>query len=112
MGPFCASRGAAFIAVHAIQLYLSALFPLEKRAYDGDIVRLLIKIPEGMMNSRVDVAVLIGSGVPATLQAVGQRVCWVVLVNGERRGTAFGSRKEALECQAAWLAQLHKGKAA
>ena len=64
------------------------------------------------MTSRVDVAVMIGSGVPATLQAMGRRVCWVVLVNGERRGTAFGSRKEAVECQAAWLAQLQKGKAA
>ncbi|MBF8755791.1 hypothetical protein [Pseudomonas guariconensis] len=64
------------------------------------------------MNSRVDIAVMIGSGVPATLQAMGRRVCWVVLVNGERRGTAFGSRKEAVECQAAWLAQLQKGKAA
>ncbi|WP_252091925.1 hypothetical protein [Pseudomonas sp. MWU13-3659] len=53
------------------------------------------------MNSRVDVAVMIGSGVPATLQALGVRVCWVVLVNGERRGTAFASRTEALECQAA-----------
>lgn len=59
------------------------------------------------MGSRVDVAVMIGSGVPASLQAVGARVCWVVLVNGERRGTAFASRNEALECRAAWLAQLH-----
>ncbi|NIE76982.1 hypothetical protein F3J44_12445 [Pantoea sp. Tr-811] len=64
------------------------------------------------MNSRVDVAVMIGSGVPATLQAMGKRVCWVVLVNGERRGTAFASRDEALECQAAWLQQLCKGHAA
>lgn len=52
------------------------------------------------MNSRVDVAVMIGSGVPATLQALGKRICWVVLVNGERRGTAFATREEALECQA------------
>ena len=59
------------------------------------------------MSSRVDVAVMIGSGVPASLQAVGKRVCWVVLVNGERRGAAFVSRSEALECQAAWLDQLH-----
>jgi len=65
-----------------------------------------------MMNSRVDVAVMIGSGVPETLQALGRRVCWVVLVNGERRGTAFATRSEALECQAAWLQQLHKGQAA
>ncbi|HEK1009097.1 TPA: hypothetical protein SMP92_002373 [Pseudomonas putida] len=64
------------------------------------------------MNSRVDVAVMIGSGVPETLQALGRRVCWVVLVNGERRGTAFATRSEALECQAAWLQQLHKGQAA
>jgi len=55
-----------------------------------------------MMNSQVDIAVMIGSAVPASLQAVGQRVCWVVLVNGERRGTAFASREEALECQRAW----------
>lgn len=54
------------------------------------------------MNSQVDIAVMIGSAVPASLQAVGQRVCWVVLVNGERRGTAFASREEALECQRAW----------
>ena len=59
------------------------------------------------MNSQVDVAVMIGSGVPASLQALGKRVCWVVLVNGERRGTAFASRNEAQECQAAWLEQLH-----
>lgn len=58
------------------------------------------------MHSKVDVAVMIGSGVPANLQGVGKRVCWVVLVNGERRGTAFGSRAEALECRDAWLAQL------
>ncbi|RNF92727.1 hypothetical protein EFK07_05895 [Pseudomonas putida] len=63
------------------------------------------------MNSRVDVAVMIGSGVPATLRALGKRVCWVVLVNGEPRGTAFATREEALECQAAWQ-QLKKGLAA
>lgn len=38
------------------------------------------------MQSRVDVAVMIGSGVPASLRAMGQSVCWVVLLNGERRG--------------------------
>ncbi|WP_095162010.1 hypothetical protein [Pseudomonas sp. Irchel 3F5] len=59
------------------------------------------------MNSQVDVAVMIGSGVPASLQVLGKRVCWVVLVNGERRGTAFATRTEAQECQAAWLEQLH-----
>ncbi|MCX2891880.1 hypothetical protein OO258_26990 [Pseudomonas sp. DCB_BI] len=64
------------------------------------------------MNSRVDVAVMIGSGVPSTLQAVGKRICWVVLVNGECRGTAFATREEALECQAAWQQQLKKGLAA
>ncbi|RWU18161.1 hypothetical protein DM813_26230 [Pseudomonas alkylphenolica] len=58
------------------------------------------------MNSRVDVAVMIGSGVPASLQAIGKRVCWVVLVNGERRGTAFATRAEAVECQVAWQEQL------
>lgn len=64
------------------------------------------------MKCRVDVAVMIGSGVPAGLRAMGQSVCWVVLLNGERRGTAFASRDEAQECRAAWLAQLeteHKG---
>jgi len=65
-----------------------------------------------MMNSRVDVAVMIGTGVPATLQALGKRICWVVLVNGERRGTAFATREEALEFQAAWLKQLQKAEAA
>jgi hypothetical protein len=44
--------------------------------------------------------------VPAGLRAIGQSVCWVVLLNGERRGTAFASRDEAEECKAAWLAQL------
>ncbi|MNF72988.1 hypothetical protein D3C81_2270240 [compost metagenome] len=58
------------------------------------------------MQSKVDVAVMIGSGVPATLRALGRSVCWVVLLNGERRGTAFSSRTEAEECKAAWLAQL------
>ncbi|MBK5518671.1 hypothetical protein [Pseudomonas sp. TH10] len=58
------------------------------------------------MQCRVDVAVMIGSGVPAGLRAMGQSVCWVVLLNGERRGTAFASRNEAQECKAAWLAQL------
>ncbi|MDR6917005.1 hypothetical protein J2X66_003884 [Pseudomonas sp. 3296] len=59
------------------------------------------------MQSKVDVAVMIGSGVPACLRAMGQSVCWVVLLNGERRGTAFSSRGEAEECRAAWLAQLN-----
>jgi hypothetical protein len=40
---------------------------------------------------------------------MGQRVCWVVLLDGERRGTAFSSREEAQECRAAWLAQLSAG---
>jgi len=44
------------------------------------------------MHSKVDVAVMIGSGVPASLRAEGRRACWVVLVNGEQRGTAFASR--------------------
>ena len=64
------------------------------------------------MHSRVDVAVMIGSSGPATMQALGRSVCWVVLVNGERRGTAFATREEALECQAAWQQQLKKGLAA
>lgn len=59
------------------------------------------------MQTKVDVAVMIGSGVPASLRAAGQSVCWVVLLNGERRGTAFSCREEAQECKAAWLAQLN-----
>ena len=59
------------------------------------------------MQSKVNVAVMIGSGVPASLRAMGQSVCWVVLLNGERRGTAFASRNEAEACRAAWLAQLN-----
>ncbi|WP_460161008.1 hypothetical protein [Pseudomonas sp. S2_B10] len=59
------------------------------------------------MQCRVDVAVMIGSGVPAGLRAMGRSVCWVVLRNGERRGTAFASRDEAEECKAAWLEQLN-----
>ncbi|AXJ05563.1 hypothetical protein CFN16_15970 [Pseudomonas fluorescens] len=58
------------------------------------------------MQCRVDIAVMIGSGVPAGLRAMGQSVCWVVLLNGEQRGTAFARRDEAEECRAAWLAQL------
>ena len=30
------------------------------------------------MQNKVDVAVMIGSGVPETLRALGQRACWVV----------------------------------
>jgi hypothetical protein len=58
------------------------------------------------MQNKVDVAVMIGSGVPETLRALGQKACWVVLLNGEQRGTAFASRDEAEECRAAWQAQL------
>jgi len=62
---------------------------------------------EVSMQGKVDVAVMIGSGVPANLRSMGRKVCWVVLLNGERRGTAFSSRDEAQECKAAWLAQLN-----
>jgi hypothetical protein len=58
------------------------------------------------MQSKVDVAVMIGSGVPPSLRVLGKRICWVVLVNGEQRGTAFAQRAEADECRAAWLAQI------
>lgn len=58
------------------------------------------------MYNKVDVAVMIGSGVPETFRALGQRACWVVLLNGEQRGTAFSSREEAQECKAAWQALL------
>ena len=58
------------------------------------------------MSKQVDVAVMIGTGVPESLRALGRKVCWVVLVNGEQRGTAFSSRVEAEECRSAWLAQL------
>lgn len=58
------------------------------------------------MHHKVDVAVMIGSGVPDSLRALGQSICWVVLLNGERRGTVYSSRHEAEECKAAWLAQL------
>ncbi|PYB76219.1 MULTISPECIES: hypothetical protein [Pseudomonas] len=64
------------------------------------------------MNSQVDVAVMIGTGVPRSMQALGNRVCWVVLVDGERRGTAFASRAEALECRDAWLDLLDSCNAA
>ncbi|OPA88141.1 hypothetical protein BFW87_23250 [Pseudomonas fluorescens] len=62
------------------------------------------------MQNKVDVAVMIGSGVPETLRALGQKACWVVLLNGEQRGTAFASRDEAEECRAAWqsLMQLEQ----
>ncbi|WP_029978304.1 hypothetical protein [Pseudomonas sp. PH1b] len=58
------------------------------------------------MHSKVDVAVMIGSGVPSALRALGRKACWVVLVNGEQRGTAFASRSEAEECRQAWQEQL------
>lgn len=58
------------------------------------------------MQNKVDVAVMIGSGVPQTLRALGQKACWVVLLNGEQRGTAFASRDEAEECRAAWQVLL------
>jgi len=58
------------------------------------------------MQNKVDVAVMIGSGVPETLRALGQKACWVVLLNGEQRGTAFASRDEAEECRAAWQVLL------
>ena len=53
------------------------------------------------MQNKVDVAVMIGSGVPQTLRALGLRACWVVLLNGEQRGTAFASRDKAQKCRAA-----------
>lgn len=54
------------------------------------------------MQCKIDIAVMIGSGVPQTLRKLGHKVCWVVLVNGEQRGSAFGSRLEAQECRSAW----------
>jgi hypothetical protein len=68
-----------------------------------------MKFEGSAMQCRVDVAVMIGSGVPASLRAMGQSVCWVVLLDGERRGTAFSSREEAQACRAVWLAQLNAG---
>lgn len=58
------------------------------------------------MQSRIDVAVMIGLGVPKSFRDRGLRACWVVLINGEQRGTAFSSRDEALECRSAWMHQL------
>ncbi|MDY7559510.1 hypothetical protein QN382_09260 [Pseudomonas sp. 10B1] len=58
------------------------------------------------MQGKLDVAVMIGSGVPPSIRALGQQICWVVLLNGERRGTAFASRNDAEECRSAWAAQL------
>lgn len=58
------------------------------------------------MQNKVDIAVMIGTGVPQTLRALGQKACWVVLLNGEQRGTAFASRDEAEECRAAWQVLL------
>lgn len=65
-----------------------------------------------IMSNQVDVAVMIGSGVPKSLRDMGQKACWVVLVNGEQRGTAFSSRVEAQECRAAWLEQLSTSQSA
>ena len=58
------------------------------------------------MRNKVDIAVMIGSGVPKGMREAGQKACWVVLVNGEQRGTAISTRADAQECQSAWLAQL------
>lgn len=54
------------------------------------------------MQCKIDIAVMIGSGVPESLRQQGHEVCWVVLVNGEQRGSAFGSRQSAEECRSAW----------
>ncbi|MES2869507.1 MAG: hypothetical protein V4749_08050 [Pseudomonadota bacterium] len=51
------------------------------------------------MSNQVDVAVLIGSGVPKNLRDMGHMACWVVLVDGEQRGSAFTSRAEAEACR-------------
>ena len=72
----------------------------------ADIISQLTISGGNALHSRVDVAVMIGSGVPPSLRAQGRSVCWVVLLNGEQRGTAFASRDEAEECRAAWQAQL------
>jgi hypothetical protein len=67
---------------------------------------MLLRYPEDAMHSKIDVAVMIGLGVPPSFRDRGQRVCWVVLINGEQRGTAFSSRAEAEECRSAWMRQL------
>jgi hypothetical protein len=67
---------------------------------------MLVRSPEDAMQSKIDVAVMIGLGVPQSFRDRGQRVCWVVLINGEQRGTAFSSRAEAEECRSAWMQQL------
>lgn len=54
------------------------------------------------MQCKIDIAVMIGSGVPEALRKQGHKVCWVVLVNGEQRGSAFGNRRGAEECRSAW----------
>ncbi|WP_285424464.1 hypothetical protein [Pseudomonas sp. efr-133-TYG-103a] len=58
------------------------------------------------MRSNIDIAAMIGQGVPPSFRKRGLRVCWVVLINGEPRGTAFESRAEAEECRSAWMRQL------
>lgn len=59
------------------------------------------------MRNQVNIAVVIGSAVPKSLREAGKKACWVVLVNGEQRSTAFATRMEAQACGAAWLAQLN-----
>jgi hypothetical protein len=54
------------------------------------------------MQCKIDIAVMIGSGVPESLRQQGRKACWVVLVDGEQRGTAFATRREADECRSAW----------
>jgi hypothetical protein len=61
---------------------------------------------EDAMQSKIDIAVMIGSGVPKSFRAIGQNVCWVVMLNGERYGAPFATRIEAEECRTAWIRQL------
>lgn len=58
------------------------------------------------MHSRVNVAALVGSAVPAQLRLLGVHVCWAVLVDGETVAPAFEQREQAEACQRHWQARL------
>lgn len=60
------------------------------------------------MNDRVNVVAMIGSSVPLALRVRGRKVCWVLLIDGQRQGSAFATRAQAQACRNAWLAQMTK----
>ncbi|MFF7709439.1 hypothetical protein [Pseudomonas sp. NPDC007930] len=61
------------------------------------------------MGSRVDIAALVGSAVPAHLRREGVLMCWRVLVDGEAAQGTFTNRADAEACQRGWQVRLGQG---